>query len=86
MQKIQDKRVAKAKVETGVQADSGVVAFQFEAPQRFHDCCDNKGATLMIVRANHGHIFGGFNPSSWVSDFAYTDTLESYLFSVTDGK
>lgn len=40
----------------------------------------------MIVKANHGHIFGGFNPQSWISDFAYTDTLKSYLFSVTDGK
>lgn len=40
----------------------------------------------MLVKANHGHIFGGFNPVSWVSDFSYTETDEAYLFSVTDGQ
>jgi hypothetical protein len=57
-----------------------------DAPQKFHLHCDNKGATIIFVKANHGHIFGGFNPLSWVSDFAYTDTKEAYLFSLTDGK
>jgi len=40
----------------------------------------------MFVKANHGYIFGGYNPHSWMSDFSYTDTKEAYLFSVTDGK
>lgn len=39
----------------------------------------------MFVKANHGYIFGGYNPESWVSDFSYTKTADSYLFSVTDG-
>ena len=39
----------------------------------------------MFVKANHGYIFGGYNPESWVSDFSYTKTAHSYLFSVTDG-
>ena len=39
----------------------------------------------MFVRANHGHVFGGFNPQSWMSDFSYTDTKDAFLFSVTDG-
>ncbi len=38
------------------------------------------------MKANHGYIFGGYNPHSWMNDFAYTDTSESYLFSLTDGK
>ena len=59
---------------------------QFDAPQRFHQCCDNKGATIMFVKANHGFIFGGYNPLSWMSDYSYSDTAEAYLFSVTDGK
>ena len=54
--------------------------------QRFHTKCDNMGPTLFIVKANEGHIFGGFNPTSWVSEFLYSETEESYLFSVTDGK
>lgn len=40
----------------------------------------------MIIKANNGHIFGGYNPVSWVSDFCYSPTDQAYLFSVTDGK
>ena len=39
----------------------------------------------MFVKANHGHIFGGFNPVSWTSDFSYTEAEDAYLFSVTNG-
>jgi hypothetical protein len=44
------------------------------------------GPTLTFVKANDGHIFGGFNPTSWVSEFLYNETEDAYLFSVTDGK
>ena len=40
----------------------------------------------MIVKANNGYIFGGYNPVSWVSDFSYASTDQAYLFSVTDSK
>lgn len=40
----------------------------------------------MFVKTNTGHIFGGYNPQSWVSDFSYTDTNQAYLFSISDGK
>mmetsp|Transcript_23766 Transcript_23766/g.16822 ORF Transcript_23766/g.16822 Transcript_23766/m.16822 type:complete len:126 (+) Transcript_23766:377-754(+) len=40
----------------------------------------------MFVKANHGHIFGGYNSVSWMSDFSYTNSADCYLFSVTDGK
>lgn len=40
----------------------------------------------MFVKTTDGHIFGGYNPVSWVSDFCYSDTKDAYLFSVTDGK
>lgn len=40
----------------------------------------------MLIKANHGYIFGGYNPLSWVCDFAYTDCKDAYLFSITDGK
>ena len=55
-------------------------------PQRFHENCDNKGATIILIKANQGHIFGGYNPTSWISDFTYSDTADAYLFSVTDGQ
>ena len=31
----------------------------------------------MFVKTNTGHIFGGYNPQSWVSDFTYTDTNQA---------
>ena len=55
-------------------------------PQRFHENCDDKGPTILLVKANGGHIFGGFNPVGWKSDFCYTPTEDAYLFSVTDGQ
>ena len=36
----------------------------------------------MFVLANGGYVFGGYNPVSWLSDFLYTETDESYLFQV----
>jgi hypothetical protein len=58
----------------------------FNAPKRFHEKCDNKGATIMFIKTNNGCIFGGYNPVSWLSDFCYSATDYAYLFSVTDGK
>ena len=40
----------------------------------------------MIVKANEGYIFGGFAPTSWVSEFLYSECDDAYLFSITDGK
>ena len=48
----------------------------------FHGACDEQGPTLTIVSANGGYIFGGYNPTSWVSDFMYTETDQSYLFQI----
>jgi hypothetical protein len=28
----------------------------------FHKCCDNKGPTIIFVKANKHYVFGGFNP------------------------
>ena len=28
----------------------------------FHKACDNKGPTIMFIKANKHYIFGGFNP------------------------
>ena len=52
----------------------------------FHRKCDNEGPTLMIVKTNTGHIFGGYNPTSWVSQFTYTGAKDAFVFSLTDGK
>mmetsp|Transcript_27291 Transcript_27291/g.33290 ORF Transcript_27291/g.33290 Transcript_27291/m.33290 type:complete len:259 (-) Transcript_27291:52-828(-) len=36
-------------------------------PKIFHDKCDNKGATLCIVKNNYDYIFGGYTSKSWES-------------------
>jgi hypothetical protein len=55
-------------------------------PLIFHEKCNDKGPTITLVKLEDGHIFGGFNPLSWINDYLYNITLESFLFSITDGK
>ena len=33
----------------------------------FHKRCDKQGATLTVIKSVDGWIFGGYNPSSWLS-------------------
>ena len=57
-------------------------AVEQPSAQAFHQACDNQGPTLTFVLANGGYVFGGYNPVSWLSDFMYTESVESYLFQV----
>ena len=31
----------------------------------FHECCDDKGPTLIVIKSNGGDIFGGYTTQSW---------------------
>ena len=31
----------------------------------FHECCDDKGPTLIIIKSSGGWIFGGYTTQSW---------------------
>ncbi len=31
----------------------------------FHECCDDKGPTLIIIKSTEGWIFGGYTTQSW---------------------
>ncbi len=33
--------------------------------ESFHECCDNKGPTLIIIKSIEGWIFGGYTTRSW---------------------
>ncbi|GBC10228.1 hypothetical protein RclHR1_09460001 [Rhizophagus clarus] len=36
--------------------------------KKFHECCDNKGPTVVIIKVrNSGEIIGGYNPLDWRS-------------------
>ena len=52
----------------------------------FHNLCDNKGPTLMLVKTATGHIFGAFNSLSFKSVSKYELSNENFLFSITDGR
>jgi hypothetical protein len=52
----------------------------------FHAKCDNKGATLTIVKSTEGCIFGGYSDQSWESrGFGYyKSSSRAFLFSMVN--
>jgi hypothetical protein len=51
----------------------------------FHSKCDNKGATIVIVKIrNLDQIVGGYNPLFWDSSKRDKSTKDSFLFKFTD--
>ena len=39
----------------------------------FHECCDDKGPTLIIIKSSGGWIFGGYTTQSWSGTCIYYD-------------
>ena len=37
----------------------------------FHECCDNQGPTLIVIKSSGGWIFGGYTTQSWSGDRIY---------------
>ena len=37
----------------------------------FHECCDNQGPTLIVIKSSGGRIFGGYTTQSWSGDRIY---------------
>ena len=52
----------------------------------FHQLCDNKGATLILIKGVEGFIIGGFTPLSWDSCSDWKKDKKSFLFSLTNNK
>ena len=48
---------------------------------KFHELCDNKGATITVIHNDCDHIFGGYVTKCWTSD---TDWRESYEPQIVD--
>ncbi len=40
-------------------------------PESFHEYCDDKGPTLVIIESTEGWIFGGYTTQSWSGDGIY---------------
>ena len=41
----------------------------------FHECCDDKGPTLVIIKSSGGWIFGGYTTQSWSGKCIYNDIM-----------
>ena len=53
----------------------------------FHEKCDNKGATVTLIKLKNGHIFGGYAATTWESGGGrYKSSPGSFIFTLTDGK
>jgi hypothetical protein len=49
----------------------------------FHNKCDNKGATIVIIRAKNNAIFGGVTSLAWNSGGSYMNDSKAFLFHIT---
>jgi TLD len=53
--------------------------------QDFHRQCDNKGATLTIIRSRpHSHLFGGYSPLPWDSSSTFKKHPDTFVFTLTN--
>jgi hypothetical protein len=51
----------------------------------FHAKCDDKGATVTIVKSTEGYIFGGYSDQSWKSnDYCWKYSPRAFLFSMVN--
>jgi len=50
--------------------------------QEFHDFCDARGSTIILIRSTSKKVFGGYTDVSWNRDDQYQSTDKSFLFSM----
>ena len=43
--------------------------------ESFHECCNNKGPTLIVIKSSGGWIFGGYTTQSWSGRSIYNDMI-----------
>jgi len=49
--------------------------------EKFHELCDNKGATLIIVKSKqYNHVFGGYTSVPWKSSGDWQSDESAFLF------
>ena len=50
--------------------------------RKFHELCDEKGATITIIHNEHNHIFGGYISKSWPKEMGWLADSNAFLFMV----
>ena len=52
---------------------------------QFHNLCDNKGATITLIKLEDGNILGNYTPLSWDSTTnKYKNDLNMFVFNLTE--
>eukprot|EP01084_Bolivina_argentea_P099422 178726_1 len=56
--------------------------------KKFHELCDNKGATVVIIKNNTGSTYGGFTTKHWKSDKHRHDVRDdkSFVFRIINDR
>ena len=56
----------------------------FFSAKLFHDFCDDKGSTLILIKSKKGKCFGGYNPISWKTfdSKEYFTANGAFIFSI----
>jgi hypothetical protein len=52
----------------------------------FHNYCDNKGPTLIVVYATSGYYFGGYTTENWDCSNTYKKDANAFIFSLNNNK
>ena len=50
----------------------------------FHNKCDNKGETIVLIKNDKDNIFGGYTSYPWGKDDNYHSAPDSFLFTLTN--
>ena len=52
----------------------------------FHNSCDNKGPTIVLIRSSDGKSYGGYNSVSWASCGSHCEDSQAFLFRMSPEK
>jgi len=50
----------------------------------FHNKCDNKGESIILIKNDKDNIFGGYTSYPWGKDSKYHSSPDSFLFTLTN--
>jgi len=59
-----------------------VASMDGDSSTDFHDKCDGKGPTVVIVKTTTGNVFGGYTSVSWWSNQVWKRDPTSFLFQL----
>ena len=52
--------------------------------ENFHNKCDKKGPTIVLIKNEKGHIFGGYSSISWESEGGNISDSNAFIFTLTN--